>query len=347
MTSCSRLRLEKIVFGANQFLRYAAAAVPNRPQHTLLLEKKARCASSADTGNSDTQQKGKKRKISEVGSNDSGKRKIGGARYKETQSSWQVNGQLPCQKASKIGLLQAFRRDSGVQSIEAVMKSMKRACHATQQTDLFDNYAWREHLVNCWLKLAYGIDDIRRSRGRSGSDCHTQQGNRANIEIKTSLFRRRRRLTAAYELGQFSRQHTPEVRAAIHNLDGVVYAIFAENSTMPVCLFCLHGHNALSAHSTLLRCKQKQFVKSKRQERAKKKNDPSFKGGRDTVKVKCGDLLLALSGLNNESNVEKCSFEAIDGFDVWVNGERVTDWSAFTHKIVREKGIDLRTNSSL
>lgn len=273
-------------------------------------------------------------------------------------------------------LLRGFRCDASVKAIQSVLNGIETACAVTSQPDLWDNYGWREHLINCWLKIAYGIDDIRRSSGRSGPDCTSEKGQRQNIEVKTSLFRKRRRLTLGYELGQFSRQHTPEVRQFIHTLDAIVYAVFQDGCTVPLCLFCLHGEEAMQAHSAMIGSKQQEFLERHRQnlnaaaaaaaaaqqsatpegKQATKtenaanmtetiqKNRNGAKGGRDTIKIKGGDLCLALSvekkTQQKDDNVV-VTYEPVNGFDVWIGGKSVSNWHQFVHKMLHENGVEL------
>lgn len=229
--------------------------------------------------------------------------------------------------------LDAFQRNVGVRAIQDVLDSMFAACSATGQGDLWDNYGWREYLVNQWIRQTYGFADIRRSSGRSGPDCETTTGERSNIEVKTSLFKKRSRLTRAYELGQFSRQHTTQIRDAAHQLDAVVYAIFQNGSTLPICLFCLHSRDALDVHSNLIASEQQRFLKTHAE-----KSATSHRGGRDTIRIKAGKLCLALSHETRSASGER-HFQPLAGFEVWVHGEQCTDWNLFTKQIVEESGV--------
>lgn len=240
----------------------------------------------------------------------------------------------------RAGLLE-FQQQSGVRAVQRVFHAMKCAKDITKDKTLWDNFGYREFLLQIWLRERYGFHDLRRSKGRSGPDCVTDMGKRYNIEMKTSKFSNRKRFTAAYEVGQFCRQNTPQICAAVLTIDTMVYGVFKADSVTPLLVFCLHSDQAIDNHADLMREKQKAFNLGKR-----KREEETQKGGRDTCKITGGDLCRILSAnidqLSSSSpNNTSLILQPVGGFDVWLKGQYVDDWHAFAAPILFDKGIEL------
>lgn len=221
--------------------------------------------------------------------------------------------------------MEHFLKDVGIVAIDSVLTAIEHAKRQTQDSKIWDNYGYREYIVLLWLKMNYGISDLKRRSGRSGPDCVSEIGGKNNIEVKTTLFKARKRLTALYDLGQFSRQHTHEIRQFTRSFDGIAYAVLFDEKPLPAFVLFLHGDEIIEAHSRLLERKQEEFM-------AKKPGGQ--KGGRDTISVKLIDLCFIMFP-NDKA-------ERVDGFDGWLHGKKITDWNDFLSKIKNNSGVELR-----
>ncbi len=218
-------------------------------------------------------------------------------------------------------LPQTFKNRLGIANIEQVLIQKRWVSDLVGEKNLWDNFGHREYIAIEFIKVAYNINDLQRCPGRSGPDLTTMRGKRANIEVKSTTFKRKS-LTAAYCLGQFARQNTKEIREFALSLDSIIYATFSETACLPVFIIVLHSGEAMQQHKRLLKQKHTDFL-------AKTTSGP--KGGRDTISICVGDLVSVLF----------IDDQPVDGFEAWLNGKQISNWTFFVDHIKCNKRIDL------